>query len=241
MIHDKPRGLRQRRREGNIEGFIDAALEVLLEEGYDALTVGKVAQRIGCAVGAMYRYFASKDELMVAVQRRVIDEINAQLSAALGRLDAHVGRARTLDKKQVALLRLMVVPLVHEWVAVERPAYFALLSLSISTPKVLVKTEQAAPSMMSLMSLNLTVARLFEEAAAAGALAAGDAIRRAVILWASHHGILQLRKLDRFGLPALAAANLSIETVQPLLTGWGASSDELASLYDRARKVLEQV
>ena len=40
-------GLRERRRQGNIEGFVDAALEVLLSEGYDAVTVASVAKRMG--------------------------------------------------------------------------------------------------------------------------------------------------------------------------------------------------
>jgi AcrR family transcriptional regulator len=260
VTEKKPIGLRQRRREGNIEGFVDAALELLMDEGYDAVTVAGVAKRMGCAPGAMYRYFSSKDELMVAAQKKVIEEIDAELQAALQRIDAHIQSrasraagprgsasprsarladgARSLDPAQSALLRLMAVPLVQEKIAVERPAYFALLSLSIPTPRVLVATEQAQPSMAALMSLSQIIARLLDEAAEAGGLEKGDAARRAVILWASHQGTLQLRKLDRFGLPALAAERLSLDTVEPLLAGWGAPP--IAPLYDRARKILAE-
>ena len=188
----------------------------------------------------MYRYFASKDELMVAAQERVIGEIQSQLTQALARIDAHLGRARSLDKKQIALLRVMAMPLVHEWIAVERPAYFALLGLSIATPKVLVATEKAQPALFALMSLNLAIARLLDEAAQAGALSTGDASRRAVLMWASHQGVLQLRKLDRFGLPALAFSRMSHDLVAPLLIGWGASSEDVGPLYDRARRILAE-
>jgi AcrR family transcriptional regulator len=239
MVQKKLGGLRAKRREGTIDGFVEAALDVLVDQGYEALTLAKVADKVEYAVGAIYRYFASKDELLVAMQSRVLGTLKGDLGAALQKLDAHLARTRSIDDKQAALMRLMAVPLVHERFSVERPNYFALLSLSIATPRVVVQGEAAQPAFVALLSLNMVIAQLFEEAAAAGALDKGAAPRRAVVLWGAHHGILQLRKLARFKDAPLAAENLSLETIRPLLSGWGADGDEVDTFYARAKKVLE--
>ncbi len=238
MVHKRTVSLRDKRRQGTIDGFVDAALDLMVEDGFEALTLAKVAERVEYAVGAIYRYFDSKDELTIAVQQRVLDHLRTDLAAALVEVDAHIARARTLAPKQIALLRLLCVPLVHERLALERPAYFAMLSLNLATPKVLVPSDSAQPAFVALMAVNLAIAALFEEAAAAGALAPGPAPRRAVVLWAAHQGILQLRKLARFGVASLLAENLSLEAIRPLFIGWGADPAEIDALYTRARKLL---
>lgn len=232
-------GLRQKRRQGTIDGFVDAALELLVEHGYEALTLAKVAERVEYAVGAIYRYFASKDELLVAVQVRVLDQLFTEVQTALATIDKNLQRARTISPRDAALLRLMAVPLVQETFATEKPAYFAMLSAQLTTPRILVTDNtSAAPAFQALMRLNGALATLLEEAAQKGALDAGNAARRAVVLWASHQGILQLRKLARWGQAALAMEHMSIDAIGPLLVGWGADADAVATLYARAKKLL---
>ncbi|MCI4079408.1 TetR/AcrR family transcriptional regulator [Streptomyces sp. MMS21 TC-5] len=48
--------------------ILDAVAALLLDDGYDALTVSKVAARAGVAKGTVYLYFASKQELLAALQ-----------------------------------------------------------------------------------------------------------------------------------------------------------------------------
>lgn len=47
--------------------IIDAAVAIAAEEGYDALTTRTVAARAGVAIGTVYRYFTSKDHILVEV------------------------------------------------------------------------------------------------------------------------------------------------------------------------------
>jgi AcrR family transcriptional regulator len=44
--------------------IIDAASQLLIEEGYDRLSLRYVAQKAGCSQMAMYRHFANKDALI---------------------------------------------------------------------------------------------------------------------------------------------------------------------------------
>lgn len=41
----------------------DAASALLIEEGYESLTMNKIAAKAGVAVGSLYHYYASKEEL----------------------------------------------------------------------------------------------------------------------------------------------------------------------------------
>ncbi|MBL1101066.1 TetR/AcrR family transcriptional regulator [Streptomyces coffeae] len=62
--------------------ILDAVAALLLEDGYEALTVAKVAARAGVAKGTVYLYFASKQELLAALQAEMWDRM-LQRPAAL--------------------------------------------------------------------------------------------------------------------------------------------------------------
>ena len=49
------------------EQILDATAHCLDAEGYDGTTIRKIAKRLDCAVGSIYRYFTDKRELLDAV------------------------------------------------------------------------------------------------------------------------------------------------------------------------------
>ena len=71
--------------------IIDAALAIAAEEGYDALTTRTVAARAGVAIGTVYRYFTSKDHILVEVMfdwsRRFEQSVAESLPAAASAAD----------------------------------------------------------------------------------------------------------------------------------------------------------
>src|SRR5689334_19088655 len=54
-------------RADNRQRLITAGYTVLAEKGYEATTVKEVAHRAGVSPGLFHYYFASKDELLLAV------------------------------------------------------------------------------------------------------------------------------------------------------------------------------
>jgi AcrR family transcriptional regulator len=62
---------------------LDAAVTLLEEEGPDRLTTRAVAQRIGYTVGSLYFVFRNRDDLVLQVNMRTLDELRAELDAAL--------------------------------------------------------------------------------------------------------------------------------------------------------------
>ena len=68
------RGVGARRSE-NLDAIIESTLELMLEQGYAAVTYRSVATRAGVAAGLVQYYFSSLDDLFIAVLRRRTDEI----------------------------------------------------------------------------------------------------------------------------------------------------------------------
>ncbi len=61
------RRTQEERRETTIRKLLDAATEALIEDGYAAASVQNVCDRAGLSQGALFRHFATREELMVAV------------------------------------------------------------------------------------------------------------------------------------------------------------------------------
>lgn len=63
----EPRRTQKERREGTIRKILDAATETLIEIGYSEASVQRICDRAEVSQGALFRHFASREELMVAV------------------------------------------------------------------------------------------------------------------------------------------------------------------------------
>jgi len=55
---------RSRRRTLHLEGIVAAAIQLVDREGLPALSMARLAQRLGCAPMSLYRHVANKDELL---------------------------------------------------------------------------------------------------------------------------------------------------------------------------------
>ncbi|WP_327190810.1 TetR/AcrR family transcriptional regulator [Streptomyces xinghaiensis] len=63
--------------------ILDATAALLLDDGYEALTVSKVAARAGVAKGTVYLYFDSKQQLLAALQAEMWDRMLQQPATLL--------------------------------------------------------------------------------------------------------------------------------------------------------------
>ena len=61
---------------------VDAALALLDDVGFDALTMRRLAARLGVQAGALYRHFATKQELLTAMAERMLAAIAEPPAAA---------------------------------------------------------------------------------------------------------------------------------------------------------------
>lgn len=61
---------RQERSRATVEAILGAAVRVLVREGYEAATTGRIAEVSGYGVGSLYDYFPNKEALVAALIER---------------------------------------------------------------------------------------------------------------------------------------------------------------------------
>jgi TetR/AcrR family transcriptional regulator, cholesterol catabolism regulator len=95
-----PRSL-TRAQEARRQRVIDAAMELGLEGGYEAVQMRDVAARAQVAMGTVYRYFSSKDHLLAAALVFWVEQLDARLAQVPAR--GAVASERVLDVLERAL------------------------------------------------------------------------------------------------------------------------------------------
>jgi len=65
------------------EDFLDAAVQIIAEDGLNALTVAALAKRINAPVGSVYHRFASRDALLAEVWLKIIESFQNEFTNLL--------------------------------------------------------------------------------------------------------------------------------------------------------------
>ncbi|HEX5502325.1 MAG TPA: helix-turn-helix domain-containing protein [Thermomicrobiales bacterium] len=175
--------------------IVDAAYRVLAGHGFDAATIKEIAREAGVAPGLIHYYFASKDELLVAV----LQEAARRNTAAMQRL-GDVTPADELAEAALAERKRRVL---------EEPAWYRLrydlFALGLRNPAI-------EPGLRDLLAtgrrgIGAVVRRALGDAA-------GDSEALAAVL---------LGALDGLGLQKIADPDLDLEgaygVVSALLAG----------------------
>jgi AcrR family transcriptional regulator len=217
----------ERKRLQRMERIVETALRLAVGEGIEALTIQRLARELDAAVGTLYRYFPSKEALLAELQRRVIAAFQEELRAELARM-----RGRLKPGRKAALALLLVPARLYFTLPERSPAHHRLISQMVSDPRDLLPDAEAAPNVRWMLGLVAEILDLFEAAAACGALGPGNAGRRAVFLWASLQGLLELRKLGRFEPELFRSASQFPELMRDLLRGWGARAADVEAALE---------
>lgn len=213
---------RQRRRDARTEGILAAASRLLAEEGFEALTMQRLARELDHAPAAVYRYFASKDALLAELQRRVLVAIRELHESRRETLDALLER-REAKPRPAALARIVALADAYREFARAEPQRFHLFAQTMGDPRERIAEGPARISYESALVLLEELRDRIADAVAGGALEPGDTMDRAVRLWASLHGIVLVRKLGRFDARAFDVERLADGLYEDLLAGWGAA------------------
>ena len=65
------------------EALLDAAEAVIARDGFGAVRARGLIETVGCALGALYTAFPDMDALMLAVKLRILDRLDARVTASL--------------------------------------------------------------------------------------------------------------------------------------------------------------
>ncbi|MGB3832952.1 MAG: TetR/AcrR family transcriptional regulator [Mesorhizobium sp.] len=188
--------------------LVAAAHRLVQEEGYEGLTIRKLARRVGYAPMSVYSYFADKQDILLALAEDAFETLARRIEE------------NRSDDPVEALKAVMV-----EYAAfgLGNPDEYRIVFMTEKTKpppgKTFAEMEQGNPAMKVLVER-------VEACVAAGRLK-GDPRAIATMLWAVGHGTISLLitfPFYLFGDPQafvkrmcdFAMASLSVQEVQPL-------------------------
>src|SRR5215469_18262187 len=71
----------ERRRRRNRQSLIEAGYQIMTRKGIDAATMAEITELADMGAGTVYNYFASKDELAMAIMEQVMDRLSQRIEA----------------------------------------------------------------------------------------------------------------------------------------------------------------
>jgi Transcriptional regulator len=190
----------EREREAVARAILDAARELFVAEGYQNVSIRKIAERIEYSPAAIYSYFPSKDDIFFALA-----EEGFRLLFAMGDVASTDG---SVDLVRAGFWRLYEFSKNH-------PEYFALMFVDRSVPRISHDWQRFG----FVREMKHSMADRIQQAIDAGEFPAGtdpDAVFR--ILTAAIHGVAVMRLCDRLA-PGENADALARDTLEAALTG----------------------
>jgi len=173
MNSAKPAGTLQKRRERYRTELRDETLsearKLIREEGYQGLTIRKLAQRMECSPMALYSYFADKQALLAALAREGFEKVAKRFDSTAHR------------DPLVAVKKILLDYIAY---AVENPNEYRILFLSVETLGELELSRE------DLQERNPAFGALFkrvETCIRAGVLK-GEPFAVSTVLWTAAHG-----------------------------------------------------
>jgi AcrR family transcriptional regulator len=189
-----------REREAVARAILDAARELFVAEGYQNVSIRKIAEKIEYSPAAIYGYFPSKDDIFLA-----LTEEGFRLLFAASGDPAPAGSIATIRN---GFWRLYEFSKAY-------PEYFALMFVDRSVPKISRDWERFG----FVREMKKHMADQIRQAIDSGEFPAGtspDAVFR--ILAAAIHGAAVLRLCDRLA-PGEDADALARDTLEAALAG----------------------
>jgi AcrR family transcriptional regulator len=193
---------RERERQATEQAILRAALEIASEDGWEAVTMRRLAERIEYSPSALYKYFADKEAILLTLMSQGIQ----QQLAALEHISA---QARN---PSVRLLQIAEAYWDFAW---HHPTLYQLMfDLQGSIHKV----EEAK-------ALFLAVRVAIEEWSQAQGVRLADLDAAVDILWATMHGLIALTMTQHIYGGRNRAKELLSQAVNDLLLAWSTHAD----------------
>ena len=174
--------------------ILDAALQLFSNEGYDNVTMRKIASQIEYSVGTLYLYFKNKDEIFFELHSIGFDQFYKRQLSVQSVVDP--------------LKRISDHGLAYVQFAIDNPLYYDLMFISRIPAKTLKlkKDWESGHRTYDLLKLNI------QQAMDAGYLKNVNVDVAAFSLWSFVHGIASLYVRERLMM-------MPTEFIKPLITG----------------------
>ena len=185
---------KERQKSEMKEAVLAAALQLFSDEGYDNVTMRKIASKIEYSVGTLYLYFKNKDEIFFELHTIGFNEFYK--------------RQQLVQSVEDPLKRLSEHGLAYIQFAIDNPLYYDLMFISRIPAKTLKKKDDWESGHRTYDMLKLNI----QQAMDAGYLNNLNVDVAAFSLWSFVHGIASLYVRERLMM-------MPTEFIKPLIAG----------------------
>jgi len=190
---------REREKQDIRQKILEAAQQIITEEGFAALSMRKVAHRIEYSAASIYLHFRSREQIAQELGEAGFGMLLAKMTAALGAKDASA--------------RLRAVALAYVTFGVENPETYRLIFMGDSeyTKAAFAKKDPESVAIKSHQLLLDLANDLRRERSFAGRGSAREIVE---MIWTSMHGIVSLHlTCVGFQLSPKALAKTMVDTL----------------------------
>jgi AcrR family transcriptional regulator len=203
----------ERDREAVRRAILDAARDLFVTEGYENVSLRKIADRIEYSPASIYSYFPSKDEIFIALAEEGVSLLAEASRESLEGLSA-------IDRLRRIVFRLYRF-------SVDHPQYFALMFVDRTVPRICREHERFASAREMRQELFAELARATDEGVLPKGIS-GAAVFRILTMGVLGVAVMRLSgRLTADYADALVDDVLNV-TLAGLKTGVAIGSDSLA-------------
>jgi len=175
-----PRSLKEKQRGEREALILQVAEEVLMEKGYYETSIDEIAARVGIAKGTVYLHFPSKEDLVIAIFERDMQQL-------LQYIDSTMSSALTARGKLEAIFDLM-----HGGIISKRMQLLYSISNGAGLRHLLVEKKGCLREIWDQLSARLN--SLLEEGKAAGEF---DSSLPTMVMLSAFYSLLSPKNYDR--------------------------------------------
>lgn len=194
---------RQRQRQQLREGILSAAREIASVEGWQAVTIRKIAGRIEYSPPVIYEHFGSKDEIFLELMRM----------GYAGQLEAVEAAASAASDPEEALLEMG-----HAWMdfAFRSPDLYQVMYGLGGVPFSAAETRKEGEK------IAVPMVKAIEEILRKDGRKVQDLEGKVMLLWATAHGLVALTMVGRIPGGKEEARRLAEQATRDYLAAWQA-------------------
>lgn len=194
----------EREREATGRAILDAARDLFVAEGYQNVSIRKIAERIEYSPAAIYSYFPSKDDIFLALAEEGFRMLFASYECDRNE-HPHASALECVRSTFLNVYRF----------SREHPEYHALMFLDRSVPRISRDWQRFA----FVIQMRLQIMQSIQQSIDAGDFAEGtDAEMVFRVLMVAIQGASAMRLCDRL-VPGEDADALARVTLEAALTG----------------------
>lgn len=190
-----------RRKRVGKDGLLSAAREIAAEEGWAAVSVRKIAERVGYRAPVVYEYFESKDDLLLELLRQGFADLAGAIRAA----------SNDASDPEHALREVARTYLRFAWNSPDLyQVMYGLGGVSFAASETWEEGQRVGDE----------VGRVVEEVLRWYGKEANDIEEKVLSLWADAHGLVALTMAGRMPGGEEQAEHLGEKAVRNALVAW---------------------